>query len=154
MAAQFSLSVSPRSPEQQIYSDEGSPTRTHRSPYRGRPVTPTPSPRRTGVNARAATLNRSESPNDGQEIAAACPNDGRTAATTSQTPTEDPPTVNNLLVNVGGPEPVYPRQVGTRHAEDPLPMVPVAPKRYYNIYKGLKIGVFYDVWYVSNISLP
>jgi len=54
--------------------------------------------------------------------------------------------VNNLLVNVGGPEPVYPRQAGTRHAEDPLPMVPRAPKRYYNIYKGLKISVFYDVW--------
>jgi hypothetical protein len=63
----------------------------------------------------------------------------------------EPPVINNILINLGGPEPIYPRQVGFRHPEDPLPMMPRIPKKYYNIYRGLKIGVFYDVWYAIKL---
>ena len=113
-------------------------------------MTPTPSPRRTNVSGRAAALKRPESP-DEREIAGVFENRDVPAATVtdSEPVNEDPAVVNNLLVDIGGPNPVYPRQAGVRHVEDPLPMIPRSPKKYYNIYRGLKIGVFYDVWYVS-----
>jgi hypothetical protein len=43
-------------------------------------------------------------------------------------------------------DPVYPRIEGQIHPEDPLPMEPVPPKKYYVVWKGLKLGVFYDKW--------
>jgi hypothetical protein len=72
-------------------------------------------------------------------------------ATSDGSQNVEPPVINNILINPGGPEPVYPRQVGVWHPEDPLPMMPRIPKKYYNIYRGLKIGVFYDVWYAIDV---
>lgn len=47
---------------------------------------------------------------------------------------------------IGAPDPVYPRAKGTVHPMDPLPENPISPMKYYIVWKGLKIGVFYDVW--------
>lgn len=46
------------------------------------------------------------------------------------------------------PVPAYPCQDGERHPDEPLPNIPVHPKRYYVIFKGLRPGVYYDVWCV------
>lgn len=46
------------------------------------------------------------------------------------------------------PDPVYPRKQGVAHPMDPLPERPIAPMKYYIVWRGLKIGVFYDVWSV------
>ena len=52
---------------------------------------------------------------------------------------------------IGAPDPVYPCAEGTVHPMDPLPENPVAPMKYYIVWKGLKIGIFYDVWQVSSM---
>jgi hypothetical protein len=159
VTTELSLCVSPRGQTQQMGNlglDNASPTHSLRGQYRERPVTPTPSPRRTAVSGRAAARNRPDSADVGEAIFSAFENSRRTAAAAvidDQTPTEDPPVVDNLLVNIGGPDPVYPRQVGVRHPEDPLPMIPRSPKKYYNIYRGLRIGVFYDVWYFLSFEV-
>jgi hypothetical protein len=33
-----------------------------------------------------------------------------------------------------------------------LPNIPIAPKRYYVIFKGLRPGVYYDKWYMHFYS--
>ena len=44
------------------------------------------------------------------------------------------------------PIPVYPREPGETHPDDPLPNVPIAPKKYYVVSKGLRLGVYYVEW--------
>jgi hypothetical protein len=46
------------------------------------------------------------------------------------------------------PRPVYPRTTGETHPEDPLPNIAVAPRKYYYITKGLRLGVYYETWRV------
>jgi hypothetical protein len=43
------------------------------------------------------------------------------------------------------PVPVYLAMPG---GQDSLPNVPVYPKKYYIIYKGLRPGIYYDIWQV------
>jgi hypothetical protein len=50
------------------------------------------------------------------------------------------------LDEICAPDPVYPRVKGTVHPMDPLPESSIAPMKYYVVWKGLKIGIFYDVW--------
>lgn len=47
------------------------------------------------------------------------------------------------------PDPVYPRNKNSVHPMDPLPETALAPMKYYVVWKGLKIGIFYDVWLVT-----
>jgi len=51
-------------------------------------------------------------------------------------------------VDPSWPVPIYPRINGETHSDDPLPNIPVAPKKYYVIFKGLRPGVYYDKWYM------
>jgi len=44
------------------------------------------------------------------------------------------------------PRPVYPRESGNDYPDGPLPNIPIYPKKYYVIFKGLRIGVFYEKW--------
>jgi hypothetical protein len=44
------------------------------------------------------------------------------------------------------PHPVYPPESGNDHPDSPLPNIPIHPKKYYVIFKGLRIGVFYEKW--------
>ena len=44
------------------------------------------------------------------------------------------------------PHPIYPREPGQSHPDDPLPNIAIAPKKYYIITKGLRLGVYYDEW--------
>ena len=44
------------------------------------------------------------------------------------------------------PHPVYPRESGNDCRDSPLPNIPLHPKKYYVIFKGLRIGVFYEKW--------
>jgi hypothetical protein len=50
-------------------------------------------------------------------------------------------------VDPSWPVPVYPWINETR-PDEPLPNIPIAPKRYYVIFKGLRPGVYYDKWYM------
>ena len=46
------------------------------------------------------------------------------------------------------PLPVYPRAPGEPQPHGPLPNIPHHPRKYYVIFKGLRIGVFYEQWWV------
>jgi len=86
--------------------DNASPTRSPRGQYRERPVTPTPSPRRTAVSEGLLPVTAQTLPMMERAIFSAFENSRRTAAAAvidDQTSTEDPPVVDNLLVNIGGP---------------------------------------------------
>jgi hypothetical protein len=149
----LSVSSSPCGPRQQTNDQDESPTSRQR--YYTRPATPTPSSRRTFSNQRESQTEHLESLGNSADVLTSR-NDRRTAAASvSETDLGalgDPPVVNNALVEIGGPDPVYPRPACFRHPEYPLPMVARLPKRYYNIYRGLKIGVFYDIWYAHKHS--
>ncbi|KIM73538.1 hypothetical protein PILCRDRAFT_15190 [Piloderma croceum F 1598] len=65
----------------------------------------------------------------------------------------DPPNIGILIddneihgVDPSWPVPVYPLIDGETHPDEPLPNIPVAPRRYYVIFKGLCPGVYYDKW--------
>ena len=144
----MSVTVTPSKPrgKQTSDSDDGSPTPTsrrpqpitptlHKSPHRPRDITPMLSPSRVPSSQR-------QTPN---------PSTAQHSDHIASSFGGEPPVIDNTLVVLDGPEPVYPREVGATHLEDPLPMIPRHPKKYYNIYRGLKIGVFYDTWYVSGV---
>jgi hypothetical protein len=107
---ELSLCVSPHGQTQQMGLDNTSPTRSPWGQYRECPITLTPSPLRTTISGRAAAHNCPESANDGEKILSAFEN------------------------SRCDPDPIYPHQVGIRHPEDPLPMIPRSLKKYYNIY--------------------
>jgi len=44
------------------------------------------------------------------------------------------------------PHPIYPSVAGQQPLDRPLPMIAEYPRAYYVIFKGLQIGVFYDIW--------
>jgi hypothetical protein len=44
------------------------------------------------------------------------------------------------------PHPIYPSVAGQQPLDRPLPMIAEYPRAYYVIFKGLRIGVFYDIW--------
>jgi hypothetical protein len=141
----MSITVTPGKPKmkQESDSDDGSPTPAsrrpravtptpHKSPHRPRRITPIPSPSHISFSQSQAST----------------PSIAQLSDDITPSLSGEPPVIDNRLVILDGPEPVYPRGVGVTHLEDPLPMIPRHPKKYYNIYRGLKIGIFYDTWYV------
>jgi hypothetical protein len=51
------------------------------------------------------------------------------------------------IVHTRAPDPIYPLQSGQT---GPIPLPPLDPYRahgFYPIYKGRKIGIFYNYWY-------
>ena len=71
------------------------------------------------------------------------------------TGTSDPPNIGILIddnkirgVDPSWPVPVYPQIDGETHSDEPLRNIPIALKRYYVIFKGLRPGVYYDKWYM------
>jgi hypothetical protein len=132
---ELSLTLTPRCLRQASPEDE-----TSRRPNQGRPTTPSPSPSRIPSH-------RGQVPTPISTHLSGRAQKNQCASMASDT--VEPPVVNNILTDIGGPDPVYPHQAGVTHPEDPLPMMLRAPKKYYNIYRGLKIGVFYDTWCVS-----
>jgi hypothetical protein len=44
------------------------------------------------------------------------------------------------------PKPVYPLAHGESSTDNPLSNIAISPKQYYVIFKGLRLGVDYDVW--------
>lgn len=53
---------------------------------------------------------------------------------------------NHRELDANLPRPVYPCATG--EPQPPLPNIPHHPRRYYVIFKGLRIGVFYERWWV------
>lgn len=46
------------------------------------------------------------------------------------------------------PTPIYPPAPGQSGPDPPLPNIAIAPKKYYVLMKGLRLGVYYDEWQV------
>ena len=59
--------------------------------------------------------------------------------------------VNNEICDLDPtwPVPIYWDVPGAQNTDGSLPNVPEYPKKYYIIYKGLRPGIYYDIWYVD-----
>lgn len=119
--AESPTAASRRIPAPNFTQERGPPTPV--SPRRGTVLTPPNSPTVGRVRARSAHPTNSTQDVDSLQAA-----------------------VENLRIFDDGPYPVYPRPEGYVHPCDPLPMIAASPYKYWVVFAGTRIGLFYERW--------